>query len=155
MSKYGIAWRQKHIDERFNKFLDKSWKVQESFELRLKNTWRRALERRRKKLEGRELPELKDMLDVRNGLLIAIFICLLLPNINVFTHWFDFEDSPCYDRYGIHYSFCDDPPKPWYAGLDVYGTLLSAVLGLFAFIFDYSIWKRFGPENSFLDYGPF
>lgn len=80
---------------------------------------------------------------------IVMVLCLIPGVIQVFTHCFDFENSPCYDKYGIHYPFCEDPPRPWYAGMELYGWGLFLMLGLFSAIFDYSIYKRGGKALIF------
>lgn len=135
------------------RFLKRAWEYQTEFENRLKSCWKRVKARRKQRNEGRELPDLKDIAIVRNYIVIAMFSCLIPGSINVFTHWFDFENSPCYTKYGLHIPFCEDPPRPWYAGMEVYGWFLFMMLGVFLFVFDYSLWKRGGPSWSLVDWG--
>lgn len=133
------------------------WERTIAYQTKLENRWKswrkRAKDARRAKLSTKDLPELRDMIPVRNGLLIAIGICLLIPSFNVFTHVFDAEDTvdPFIQRIVAQDGIFHEN-RPWYYGLDVYAQALSLFFCVFAWVFDYSIWKRFGKEYSVLDY---
>jgi hypothetical protein len=106
-----------------------------------KRRWKRAVERRKAKFRDVVPPPLKDVVALRNVLLIAIFISLCFPMINVYTHWFDFK-NPC-EMYQAMGMMCEYP-RPWYAGLDVYGWAFASMLALFAGLIDYIIYRRGG-----------
>jgi hypothetical protein len=125
-------------------WLDKAWEIQTKWEFRLKSSQKRRSEALKRKNEARNLPDLKDIAVVRNYLLYAMGVCLVPGVINVFTHWFDFQNSPCYNKFGYHYLFCVDPPKPWFAGLQLYFWGFFLMLWLWFMIFDYCIYKRGG-----------
>ena len=130
-------------------FIDKAWQKQELFEIWLKKRWKRVKERRKQKLKGKTLVPLDDVVWLRNGLFYVAIGCLIPGVINVFTHWFDFEDSPCISQFGMRIPYCEDPPKPIWAGLEVYGWFLFIFIGGCALFVDYCVYKRGGEAVFF------
>ena len=130
-------------------FIEKAWERQERFEFWLEEAWKRVKKRRRRKIAGKTLVPLDDVVWLRNGLFYISIGCLFPGVINVFTHWFDFEESPCYTNYGVRIPYCEDPPKPIWAGLEVYGWFLFIFIGGCALFVDFCVYKRGGEAVFF------
>ena len=119
-------------------FIDKAWEKQRACELWFEEAWKHRLERRRARFKDVDLPDIKSVVALRNGLFAIAVLCLVPAGIQVFTGCFDWI-NPCE---GFEFAKYCSYDRPWWAGLHIYGWFLFIGLVLFGFLVDYCVYKR-------------
>ena len=127
-------------------FIDKVWEKQRTFELWLKDCWKRVKKHRKAKISNKTLVPIEDVVWLRNGLIAIAMFCFVPAVINVFTHWFDWV-NPCQEY--IAMGLWCEYSRPWFAGLHVYGWAFVMMLGFFGLVVDFCVYKRKGDSLFF------
>lgn len=139
--------RPEYID---SALLRRAWDYQEKLEKKAED-WRiRRSKRRKAKRKEIPLPDLVSMRKGRFWLFIAALTCLVPGVINIWTGWFDYEPN-CLTQWGMEIPYCTST-RPWYAGLEVYGWFFFLMIIVYVGVFDYCIYKRFGKDESWVEY---
>lgn len=125
--------------------LEKAWIRQKDLELWLRKALEQRKAKRKEKAKDLDLPDVEDVEKLRTALFVIAILFLILPIVQAYTHCFDYE-NPCED---FTYVKCEYD-RPWWAGLEVYGWFLSALLGGFGMLVDFIVFKRDG--NSLIEF---